>query len=239
MKKLKDYLIFPLDVPSEKEARRYIEVLSDHVGIFKVGLELFIKAGPEIVKYITEAKGSKVFLDLKLHDIPETVFRSMKIISDLNVTYATVHCGESADMLQAAVEGSNGKVGVLGVTILTSVTADDLTSSGFKEEFTADMTELVLKRAAIAKKSGCTGIVCSGLEVKNIKESLGRDFITITPGIRPEWEIAVKDDQKRVATPASAIKDGSDHLVIGRPIRDAKDPKEAACKIIEEISKAL
>jgi orotidine-5'-phosphate decarboxylase len=235
MKNAKDYIVFPLDFSSLEEAKQYIRMLSGHVGMFKVGLELFIKAGPEIVNYINEHGRAKVFLDLKLHDIPETVHRAMKIVADLDVAFATVHCGESAAMLKAAVKGGRGKVGVLGVTVLTSVSKDDIRASGFKDEFSSDMTSLVVKRAMAAKYAGCTGIVCSGLEVKLIKEELGRDFIAVTPGIRPLWESKGQDDQKRVTTPAKAIKSGSDYIVIGRPIRDAKDPIEAAKRVAQEI----
>ncbi len=239
MKQPKDYIIFPLDVPSFAEAEQYIGLLSDSVGMFKVGLELFIRTGHEIVQFINQSGSAKVFLDLKLHDIPATVRLAMKSIAALDVAFATVHCGESPAMLNAAVEGANGKVSVLGVTVLTSVSKEDLQSSGFKDEFSSDMKSLVLKRAAAAKDTGFDGIVCSGLEVKMIKETFGNSFIAVTPGIRPEWEGATSDDQKRVTTPAEAIKNGSDYLVIGRPIRDADDPRLAAEKIAEEIKKAL
>ncbi len=235
MKNAKDYIVFPLDLSTLKEAKHYIRMLSGHVGMFKVGLELFIKSGPEIVNYINKYGKAKVFLDLKLHDIPETVQRAMKIVADLDVAFATVHCGESAAMLKAAVKGGGGKVGVLGVTVLTSVSKDDIRTSGFKDEFSSDMASLVVKRAMAAKDAGCTGIVCSGLEVKLIKEKLGKDFIAVTPGIRPLWEAKGQDDQKRITTPAMAIKSGSDYIVIGRPIRDAKDPIEAAKRVAEEI----
>jgi len=238
MKQPKDYIIFPLDVPSEKEAKQYVELLSGHVGTFKVGLELFIQTGPEIIKLIKASGPSKIFLDLKLHDIPTTVSRAMKRIADLGVTFATVHCGENTEMLNAAVTGSRGKVGVLGVTVLTSVSSQDLHAAGFQEKYSSEVSELVLKRAAMAKASGCAGVVCSGMEATIIKKEIGKNFITVTPGIRPRWDIAGNDDQHRITTPAQAIKNGSDFLVIGRPIRDAKDPKAAAVRIAEEIEAA-
>ncbi|MGB6011569.1 MAG: orotidine-5'-phosphate decarboxylase, partial [Desulfobacterales bacterium] len=233
MKHAKDYVVFPLDVPSVKTAQHYVELLSESVGMFKVGLELFIRFGPEIIDFIKASGAADVFLDLKLHDIPETVFRAMERIADLGVAFATVHCGETSRMLEAAVEGAKGRVGVLGVTVLTSVTSEDIKASGFREMFYDDMRRLVVKRAAMAKAAGCTGIVCSGLEVKIIKEHFGRDFIAVTPGIRPEWDVAEKHDQRRITTPARAVSDGSDYLVIGRPIRDAKDPKAAAVRIAQ------
>ena len=239
MKHAKDYIVFPLDVPSIKTAQHYVELLSESVGMFKVGLELFIRSGPGIIDFIKTSGSAEVFLDLKLHDIPVTVFRAVESIADLGVALATVHCGETPRMLEAAVEGAKGRVGILGVTVLTSVANEDIKASGFKDMFCDDMGRLVEKRAAMAKAAGCTGIVCSGLEVKIIKERFGRDFIAVTPGIRPEWDVTGKHDQRRITTPARAVSDGSDYLVIGRPIRDAADPKAAAVRIAQEIETVL
>ena len=239
MKQAKDYIIFPLDVPTEKAAKEYVELLSESVGMFKVGLELFIRSGPGLVEFIKTSGNSDVFLDLKLHDIPETVFRAMERIADLGVAFTTVHCGETPKMLEAAVSGAMGRVGVLGVTVLTSISRQDIKSSGFRKPFYEDLTRLVIERADMAKAAGCVGIVCSGDEVKKIKKTLGRDFIAVTPGIRPNWDDMKTHDQKRVVTPAIAVKNGSDYLVIGRPIRDANNPKEAALRIAEEIETVL
>ena len=239
MRAAKDYIVFPLDVPSLKEAKQYVALLSEYVGMFKVGLELFIRSGPEIIKIIKTLGKAKIFLDLKLHDIPETVSRAMASIADLGVDFATVHCGENKGMLEAAVAGSGGRVGVLGVTVLTSVLDKDLLAAGFRSEFASDLSNLVIKRASIAKKAGCAGVVCSGLEVAMIKKNFGKGFMAITPGIRPDWDVLIKDDQQRITTPARAIQNGSDYLVIGRPIRDAKNPQEAAVRITEEIEAAL
>ncbi|MEE8540242.1 MAG: orotidine-5'-phosphate decarboxylase [Desulfobacterales bacterium] len=232
----KDYITFGLDLPTFKEAKEYILLLSDYVGMFKVGLELFIECGPDIIRFVQTSGPARIFLDLKLHDIPATVLRAVQRIVEYDVDFATVHCGESKSMLEAAVQGSGGKVGIIGVTVLTSVCGEDIRNSGFKTEFSVNPSELVLKRAAMAKAAGCQGIVCSGLEVKDIKQRFGKDFITITPGIRPGWEDAPRDDQKRVTTPAEAVTNGSDYLVIGRPIRDAKDPRDAAVRIAKEIA---
>jgi len=239
MKKAKDYIIFPLDVSSIKTAKHYVETLSESVGMFKIGLELFIRSGPDIIEFIKTSGAAGIFLDLKLHDIPETVSRAMQNIAKLGVTFATVHCGETSRMLEAAVDSGKDKVGVLGVTVLTSVSNEDLESAGFRKIFYEDLTRLVLKRAAMAKQAGCKGIVCSALEVKMIKETFGQDFIAVTPGIRPGWDPGGKNDQRRVTTPSRAIEDGSDYLVIGRPIRDAKDPKDAALRIAQEIETVL
>jgi orotidine-5'-phosphate decarboxylase len=239
MKSAKDFIIFPLDVPSASEARRYVETLGEAIGMFKVGLELFIRCGPQLVADILSAGSAGVFLDLKLHDIPATVARAMSGIAGLGVQLTTVHCGEDPRMLKAAVEASMGRVGVLGITVLTSVGAADIAAAGFREELSGDLSRLVLKRAEMAKAAGCAGIVCSGLEVKPIKRLLGREFIAVTPGIRPLWSAGGEDDQKRVVTPAEAVADGADYLVIGRPIRDAADPLAAARRVTEEIAAVL
>ncbi len=240
MRNAKDYIIFPLDFKSLGEAQKYITLLSPQVGMFKVGLELFIRTGPRIIHMIHEAAGSAgIFLDLKLHDIPVTVQRAMRGIAELNVTFATVHCGESPRMLEAAVAGSGGKVGVLGVTILTSVTNDHIREAGFRPEFSDDLSTLVLKRAGMAREAGCVGVVCSGWEAGIIKNALGRNFLTVTPGIRADRHHLKQDDQQRIVTPSQAVQGGADYLVIGRPIRDADDPVSAAQRIAEEIEGVL
>jgi orotidine-5'-phosphate decarboxylase len=236
MRPAKDYIIFPLDVASIDEAKHYIALLTDWVGLFKVGLELFIRSGPEIVRFINTIGAADVFLDLKLHDIPATVASAMNGIAELGVKFATVHCGENPLMLEAAVAGSRGKVAILGVTVLTSVSAEDIKAAGYRPEYYNDLSELVVKKAAMAKAAGCAGIVCSGLEAPLIKRRFGKEFVTITPGIRPQWSLAEGDDQARVVTPARAIRNGSDYLVIGRPIRENHNPVQAALKIAEEIA---
>ena len=237
MREAKDYIVFPLDVPTMGAAREYVRQLAPWVGMFKVGLELFIECGPAVVRMIREESDAAVFLDLKLHDIPATVSRAMTRVAELGVDWATVHCGEGRAMLEAAAKAAGSRVGVLGVTVLTSVSADDIAAAGFKEKYAENLFELVLDRAVRARAAGCAGIVCSGLEVAAIKEALGKDFVAVTPGIRPAAEAS--DDQRRVVTPARAIVDGADYLVIGRPIRDAADPADAACRIGEEIAEAV
>ena len=135
--------------------------------------------------------------------------------------------------------GSNGRVRILGVTVLTSVAAEDIQTAGYRSEFYADLSGLVLKRARMAHTAGCAGVVCSGLEAMVIKKQIGADFITVTPGIRPSWAAGKKDDQQRVTTPAQAVNNGSDYLVIGRPIRDATNPRDAAGRVADEIKGAL
>jgi orotidine-5'-phosphate decarboxylase len=142
-------------------------------------------------------------------------------------------------MLDAAVSAGNGKVKVLGVTVLTSVLSEDLKNSGLKEAFCTDVSQLVLHRAETAKAVGCSGVVCSGLEVNMLRKKFGKDFVLVTPGIRPHWDVPENDDQQRITTPAQAIKNGADHIVVGRPIRDAKNPTAAAVRIVKEIEAAL
>lgn len=239
MKQAKDYVVFPLDVSSMTEAMEWVELLAERVGMFKVGLELFVRSGPAIVEAINGAGHAGVFLDLKLHDIPNTVQRAMRGIAELGVRFVTVHCGESQKMLEAAVAGSQGKVGVLGVTVLTSVSADDIKALGYQQTYYTDLTKLVLKKAAMARDAGCAGVVCSGLEAPMIKGSFGQQFTAVTPGIRPLWSLNRKDDQQRVVTPADAVQNGSDYLVIGRPIREADQPVQAVQQVAAEIETAL
>jgi orotidine-5'-phosphate decarboxylase len=236
-KQAKDYIVFPLDFSSLKEAADYVKLLDGHVGMFKIGLELFIDQGPSVVKMVKDNSKAKIFLDLKLHDITATVGRAMSRVADLGVDLVTVHCSSVA-MLQAAVKGGQGKTGVLGVTLLTDNDADMVAASGFKPEYVADPQALVMLRAKMAKDAGCVGVVCSGREVEIIKTTFGPSFLGVTPGIRPEWTLLENDDQKRVTTPAQAISYGSDLLVIGRPIRDADDPAIAAQKVAQEIERA-
>jgi orotidine-5'-phosphate decarboxylase len=239
MKTAKDHIIFPLDVPSVDAARNFVRLLSNHVGMFKVGLELFVRSGPDLVRWILESGTAGVFLDLKFHDIPATVSRAMAGVAGLGATFATVHCGENPEMLKAAVEGGNGKVGILGVTVLTSVSGQHITEAGFCPEYGKNPSSLVMKRAEMAKAAGCIGIVCSGQEVSAVKSRFGRNFIAVTPGIRPLWDGVSKDDQQRITTPAQAVINGSDYIVIGRPIRSAEDPQSAARRIADEIGDAI
>ena len=238
MKTPKDYIVFPLDLPDYDQAMGYVENLKESVGLFKVGLELFISQGPKIIDAIRDVSSAGIFLDLKLHDIPATVERAMARIADLGVRFATVHCGESVSMLEAAVRGGGGQVGVLGVTVLTSVSAEDLRRVGIGDGHDESVTALVKQRAAMAKAAGCHGVICSGLEVGALKAALGKAFLAITPGIRPADGSSV-GDQQRVATPGAAIKAGADYLVVGRPIRDARDPAAAADAIVAEIATVL
>ncbi|MCK5685539.1 orotidine-5'-phosphate decarboxylase, partial [bacterium] len=156
-------------------------------------------------------------------------------VADLGVDFITVHCSSSMEMLEKAVKGGQGRTDVLGVTLLTDNDAVTLRSSGFKDAFVEEPELLVMERAKMAFEAGCKGVVCSGREVGRIKKKFGKSFLTVTPGIRPEWSILENDDQKRITTPGQAVQSGSDLLVIGRPIRDAKDPAIAVQQVVEEI----
>ncbi len=235
----KDYIVFPLDFASVKDAGEYVELLDGKVGTFKIGLELFIDQGPSVIEMVKKLSRAKVFLDLKLHDISTTVQRAMERVVNLGVDFVTVHCSSSIAMLEKAVKAGQGKTQILGVTLLTDNDSETLQSAGFKDKFVKEPHLLVMERAKMAFESGCSGVVCSGKEVEKIKKEFGKSFIAVTPGIRPEWSILKNDDQKRITTPGQAISLGSDLLVIGRPIRDAADPAKAAQKVIKEIEASL
>lgn len=217
MLQAKERLIFALDVPTAREALQLVGQLKNHIGCFKIGLELFVGEGPSIVRQIV--KIAPVFLDLKLHDITTTVERTSAIIQNLGVEFLTVHASENDKTLQAAVETAP-KVKILCITVLTDVVDDGI-------------EEIIIKRAKIAKQAGCYGIVCSGKEIVKLRSIVGPDIKIITPGIRPVGEEA--NDQHRVVTPYEAIYTGADMIVVGRPIRDAKNPCKAADRIVEEI----
>jgi orotidine-5'-phosphate decarboxylase len=234
MKKGKDYIIFPLDVSTREEAVRYVTLLKDHVGLFKVGLELFVSLGPDILKAIRDMSSAHIFLDLKLHDIPATVKRAFLTASAYGPEFVTVHCDAGQGWLKEVAENNPGNTKILAVTLLTSLNSQNLARLGFVEDYVQDLSKLVLLRARIAKEAGCQGVVCSGREVAMIKRELS-DLIAVTPGIRPAWSVVSQDDQKRIVTPKDAVKDGADYIVVGRPIRDAKNPADAAKQVAEEI----
>ena len=239
MREPKDFIIFPLDLPDYDQAMHYVDLLKEHIGLFKVGLELFISQGPHILKSIREAGGAGIFLDLKLHDIPATVQRAFMAASVHGPEFVTVHCDEGGDILRSVAENNPGQTRILAITVLTSLNQDNLSQLGYREEYTNDLSQLVLLKARMAKKAGCHGIVCSGHEVAMVKKELGNKLVAVTPGIRPEWSLVGQDDQKRIVTPKIAVQRGADYIVIGRPIRDAQDPADAAKRVADEIEAAL
>lgn len=222
-----DRLIFALDVPTAEEARRLVATLKEAVRFYKVGLELFLEAGFSLVDWLLE-QDKQVFLDLKLYDIPETVARAVRQIRAHPVTFTTVHYDKR--VLEAACR-EKGDLQILAVTVLTSLDQEGLRDLGIS----ADVHELVLARARRALEIGCAGVIASGQEAQSLKTALGEKLTIVTPGIRParpaDSGSRPADDQKRVVTVEDAIRNGADYLVIGRPIRDAADPYEAALHV--------
>ena len=227
----KDRLIVALDVPSLKEAEALVKTLSGSVHIFKIGKELFTSAGPEAVKMV-HRHGAKVFLDLKFHDIPNTVAQALRAASNLNVFMVNVHCLGGRVMMQKAAEAVKASCKnpplLLGVTVLTSLAENDLKQVGIQKKIKDEVSAL----AKLAKKSGLDGVVASAQEIRLIRKACGKDFLIVTPGVRPAW--AAVGDQKRIMTPREAIQAGSDFIVIGRPITQHSDPLAAARRILDE-----
>jgi orotidine-5'-phosphate decarboxylase len=233
-RKPEEIIVFPLDVSDLKEALYWVKRLNGLVGVFKIGLELFTSCGPKIIEEIKKISKQKIFLDLKLYDIPNTLTKVIKVISELGVDWVTVHTLSGRSALESVVKSASNNLKIIAVTILTSLDRADLMELGFYSELARDIKELVFKLAQIAYKTGCDGIVCSAKEVEKIKEAFP-ELKTIVPGIR--WEKG-KDDQLRIATPYEAVLAGADYLVIGRPIRESSSPEEVCQKIAEEIKKA-
>ena len=232
---MRERLAFALDYPTLAEAEVGAARVAEVVGVLKVGLELFVAEGPAAVK-LGRKLGSSVFLDLKLHDIPETVERAVATAGQLGASLLTLHAAGGPRMLEAAAkraEREGAGLKLLAVTVLTSLDAADLLATGVD----ATPAEHVLRLGKLARASGIHGLVCSTAEVGALRQALGPDAILVTPGIRPAG--AAVGDQKRVGTPASALRDGSSLLVVGRPIRDAADPVAAARSILAEMSGAL
>jgi orotidine-5'-phosphate decarboxylase len=224
-------LILALDVQSADEAKRLLDRVRDSVAFVKIGLELFTAAGPDIVRWAL-AQRKRVFLDLKLFDIGETVKRATAAAAELGVTFLTVHA--AGQTVRAAVEGrGRSAMKILAVTVLTSFDEADLREMGIVES----VHDTVLKRARLAVSLGADGVVASGVEAATIRKELGKGPIVVIPGIRPAG--ALQDDQVHVTTPADAIAAGGDYLVIGRPIRDAADPYKAVLAIQAQVKAAL
>jgi len=233
----KERLVLALDVDDFKKAEELVGKLSDYVGVFKIGSQLFTAEGAKVVNMVNK-RGGKVFLDLKFHDIPNTVARASEVATKLGVYIFNVHTFGGYEMMKAAAEAAaktNQDLGIrkpliLGVTLLTSINQEILEKEiGIKKR----LEEQVVHLAKLAKAAGLDGVVASSWEIKKIRKTCGEDFVILTPGIRPAGKSS--DDQKRVMTPQEAIKLGSDFLVIGRPIRNASNPVEAAKEILREM----
>lgn len=228
----RDHLIVALDVPDADTARALVRTLGDAGTFYKIGMELCMAPGFfELLAWLKD-EHKRVFVDLKFFDIPETVARAVGNLAERGADFCTIHGNQS--IMQAAAKAKSGHLKVLAVTALTSLDQGDLDDLGFQ----CDVAELVLSRARRALQAGCDGVVSSGLEVERLRREAPRELICVTPGIRPV-ENRVLADQKRVMTPTAAIKAGADHLVVGRPIRDAADPRAMARAVQAEIAAAL
>ena len=229
-------IITALDVSSMDELKKLVETLGDSISFYKVGMELFYSVGPDAVRYLKD-QGKHVFLDLKVHDIPNTVGQSIRALTRLGADLMTLHGTGGRAMMAAAAEAVWDEAAklqierprLLAVTILTSIDEEAWQEIGGKD----DIATSVKRLAKLAKEAGIDGTVSSPYEANEIREMNGPDFLIVTPGIRPTF--AVANDQKRFTTPSQALRDGASHLVIGRPITKAADPKEAAMKILAEI----
>lgn len=234
-------LVLALDVEDIEEAKSLVAQLSPYIGTFKVGLQLFCGYGLEIINFIKE-KNADFFLDVKLHDIPNTVEKASFNVIKNGATFFNVHATGGIEMMRAAKKGAieackkyNVKTPlILAVTVLTSI-SETILKDELKNKLNTQ--DFVIQLAKNAKEAGLNGVVASAQELKMIKKELGKDFIVLTPGIRPIWSL--KDDQKRVATPRSAIEDGADFIVLGRAVTKADDKIEAMKKIYEEIEEVI
>ena len=233
----KDRLIFALDVPDKNEALRLIKQLDDSVGCFKVGLQLFVQEGPDILKLIKDHSNADIFLDLKLHDIPTTVRGALRSAGKLGARYITIHSTEGEAILETSKEVNGSGLEVLAVTLLTSMREEQLGTLYFEQN--TKICDVVLDRAIRAKQAGCAGVICSGEEIIPVKQKCGKNFKVVVPGIRPKWSQISSDDQGRISSPGRAIQTGADLIVVGRPIRDAENPKDAARKIVSEIDQCI
>ena len=228
-------IIFALDVHGLDDIDRWSDTLAGKVGMFKVGKELFTSCGPAAVKAV-QRHGGQVFLDLKYHDIPNTVANAMLEAARLGVQLANLHALGGAEMMETAVIAMHKEFSdaerprLLAVTILTSSTVHTLRQVGIEHS----VQDMVVRLARLAKASGMDGVVASPLEIGLIREACGPDFLIVTPGVRPSF--AAVDDQKRIMTPSEAVSSGADYLVIGRPIAKAADPVQAADSIAAEIA---
>jgi orotidine-5'-phosphate decarboxylase len=230
MTKGADKIIVGLDVPTKREALELVEKLRDQISFFKIGLQLYTAEGPEIVRAVS-SDGSKVWLDLKLHDIPNTVARTVESAICLGVRMFTIHLSGGSEMLRAAISARANNMLLLGVTILTSSTEKTLQEIGIQD----NVDNQVLRLAKLGVEAGIDGVVASSHEIKTLRREFGDKIKIVVPGIRPSW--AVAGDQKRVMTPGEAFQAGADYLVIGRPIIADPNPREAAGRILDEINR--
>jgi orotidine-5'-phosphate decarboxylase len=228
---MRERLIVALDVSSASEAQKLVARIGDAAGIYKVGLQLFTAEGPSLVRELVSS-GRRIFLDLKLHDIPNTVAFAVKSAAELGVHMLTLHASGGSAMLSAATEAAAGRLNLLAVTVLTSLSDEDMQETGISGR----VSDQVLRMASLARSAGCQGIVTSPRESLLVRKAMGEGFTIVTPGIRPAG--ADVNDQQRIATPSQAISNGASHIVVGRPITHAADPTTAAADIISEMERA-
>lgn len=226
-------IIIALDAPSSREALALVDRLGPAGGFYKVGLELFTRAGPDVVREL-RARDKRVFLDLKLHDIPNTVARAVEAAAALEVDLLTVHASGGTSMLAAARAAAPGAVKLLGVTVLTSLTAAEVEGAWGRE--ISSIRDEVGRLARLAHACGLDGMVASALEAGWLRRALEPPFLIVTPGIRPRG--AAVGDQKRVATPGDAVRAGADFLVVGRPVTHAPEPAAALASLLDEVAAA-
>ena len=219
-------MIIALDFPSGTDALRVVERLGDSAGFYKVGLELYTREGPALLRDLTRQR-KRVFLDLKLHDIPNTVTGAVRAAVDLGVELLTVHTTGGRRMMEAAAETAGDRLGLLGVTLLTSLSPSDVESTWGRS--ISSLREEVVRLASLAQESGLRGVVASPQEAEAVRRRLGKDIVIVTPGIRLPGEPV--HDQARMATPAQAVRAGADHLVIGRAVTAANDPAAVLDKV--------
>jgi len=230
----RERLIVALDVSSSAEAQKIVSSLGNSVHTYKVGMQLYTAEGPQIVRELV-ASGKKVFLDLKYHDIPNTVAAAVREAAQLGISMLTVHASGGAKMLQVATEAaraSQSRPHILAVTVLTSMNNNDLNEIGLP----GALTDHVFHLASMALSAGCDGVVSSAHEVRNLRAKLGNEFLAVTPGVRPAG--SAHGDQARVVTPAEAIAAGTTHIVVGRPITAAEDPAAAVESVLRDMEKA-
>jgi orotidine-5'-phosphate decarboxylase len=224
----RERLIVALDVDTHEEAKALVEGLGDAVWFYKLGLQLFMAGNYlDLVAWLRE-RGKKVFVDLKFFDVPETVSKAVARMRDCGAEFATIHGNDAVMQAAAAVDRSKSGLKLLAVTVLTSLDRGDLDDLGFPAQ--ASVEQLVLSRARRALAHGCDGVISSGLEAEALRSELGDRFLVVSPGIRPV-DNRTEDDQKRVMTPERALRSGADYLVVGRPIRGAANPYDAAMGI--------
>jgi orotidine-5'-phosphate decarboxylase len=229
MTEASDKIIVALDVAAKEQALELVEQLRNEVSFFKIGFQLYTAEGPEIVRAVL-ATGAKVFLDLKLHDIPNTVAKAVDSANTLGVQMLTIHLSGGSEMIRAAIAARKNRMSILGITVLTSANEQTLREIGISDK----VDDQVLRLAKLGRDAGIDGVVASPHEIKKLRTEFGDKIKIVVQGIRPSW--AEPGDQKRFMTPRAALEAGADYIGIGRPITTHPNPRAAVTKILEEIS---